>query len=235
MNKVFYSLTASVGKLSIESNSKHVGSVFSKIYFANTMIYGYMFVGMTVLLRMLVTELWLDETFYLSVFTVELIIIEVCLRGISYPLYMTRTAYGYFYQLQWISVISAVLNIILDFVLGKMYGVSGIMLATIISRSIIRGVDAYIVYSECLKKKVRNYYLTYFRYMFYIVILTIAAYIFGGFIRFNNILLEFVVRFLFITIMYLCISILVFRRSEEYRYYKGIFINGIQKRLKKDG
>lgn len=229
VNKVFYSLTSTVGKLSVESNSKHVESVFKKIYFVNTLIYGYMFVGMSTLLQKFVTEIWLDEIFHLPTYALELFIIEVCLRGISYPLYMTRTAYGKFYQLQWISALSAVLNIVLDFILGSRYGLAGIILATIVSRTITRGVDSYIVYKDCLKKRVQEYYFMHFTYLCYMAIIEFIIYRICLIVRLDNVVSEFVVEFFTITVIYWIVTIFVFRRTEEYKYYKQFIVKIIKK------
>lgn len=227
MNKVFNSLVASIGKLSIETNDEHVEETFKKIYFANTILFGYMFIGMAILLQFFVTDIWLDKTFYLPIYTVILLIVEVCLRGISYPMYMIKTAYGYFRQLQWVFVGSAVLNIILDFLLGKAMGLAGIFLATIMSRTITRAADVYIVYVLCFKKSMLDYYRMHTKYLGFIVTVAFFLYIVCGLFRNISAILLFVIDFFLISLFYFGVSYITFRNTIECKYYMRLLCERI--------
>ena len=87
---------------------------------------------MLILLREFVTQIWLDSEYDLPQVVIMLILFELFLRSIHYPLYMTRSAMGCFSEYKVVFAVAAVLNIALDYVLVRPMGIAGLYIATII-------------------------------------------------------------------------------------------------------
>ena len=77
---------------------------------------------------------------------IYLILIELFFRSIHYPVYTVRNAMGAFSQYKVIFAAAALLNLVMDFVFVKPFGISGLAAATILCRGITYLVDIYVVY-----------------------------------------------------------------------------------------
>ncbi len=227
MNKIFYSITASIGNLGVSKDSEtKTENVLFKMFFLNAAIYTYICVGMIILLQEFVTNIWLNNEFFLSNSIIIILIIELYLRSIHYPLYTTRTALGLFSQYKIFFLIAAILNIILDFVLVKPFGIAGLLFATIICRGITYMVDIYSVYKFGFKKNPLNYYKLLFKWFCFFSICYIISNLIIQRIFMGN-LVGFIIKILIISIVYLIIFIIFFGKTEDMNYFITLFKNKI--------
>ncbi|MBE5838867.1 lipopolysaccharide biosynthesis protein [Butyrivibrio sp.] len=151
LSKIYSPLTSTLGHLSVNQSKASIEKIFRKIYFFNSAVYGLFFCGLLLLIQQFVSEIWLNDQYFLSTLPVALLVIEVCIRGIHYPVFMARSAFGIFSEKRFVFVICAVLNIVLDFLLGSKLGISGIFMATIISRAIAYLTDVFVLYTYGFK------------------------------------------------------------------------------------
>lgn len=218
MNKVLGSITAIIGNLASGSDRKQTETVLKRLFFLNTAIYGYLCVGMMLLTKEFVTEIWLSDEYMLPTMLISLAIIELFLRSIHYPVYITRNALGLFSQHNWLFIVAALINIILDFLFVKPLGMSGLYIATIIGRSVTYLADIYVVYRVGLQKSP-------FRYLGMIAkwIIFLGCVMFVSYYVVTPILIRgtlgFVLRILTITVVYEIMFLLVYSRTEEWKYY----------------
>ena len=229
MNKVFGSITAILGNLAASNDRKQTETVLKRMFFINTAIYGYLCVGMMLLTREFVTEIWLSDDYALPVFLIALAITELFLRSIHYPLYITRNAMGFFSQYNWLFLVAALVNLILDFLLVKPLGMSGLYIATILGRGITYFADIYVVYHFGFKKSPAKYLTLILRW---IVFLAISVFISCQAIRLIPLtgILGFILRILMITIVYGGLFLLVYGRSKEWKYYLQLGKRFVNKR-----
>ncbi len=232
LNQAFSSLTASLGNLGVSANKKDVREVLKKIYFLNVLLYGYFFVGLVLLLRMFVVDIWVGANYELKWSTIILLVSELCLRGIHYPIYITRTAMGLFHQKKYIPPICAAVNIGLDFFLGQKFGISGIIFATIISRMITRATDVFVLYWEYFEIPIGVYYINYLKYLLFIISSTLISY--HGIYVANSlpVMSRFVVSICIVTVIYWGLAFVLFFRSNEFGYYYEMFCKRITRRYK---
>lgn len=218
MNKVFGSITAIIGNLAVGCDKDQTEGVLKKIFFLNTSIYGYLCVGMVLLTREFVTVIWLTDEYALPELLITLAIIELFFRSIHYPLYITRNAMGYFSQHNWLFLVAALMNLILDYILVKPLGMSGLYIATILCRGLTYFVDIYVVYHFGFKKSAINYLLLILKW---IVFLGISVFVSCQAIRLIpwKGIGGFVLRILMITLVYGAMFLLVYSKSEEWKYY----------------
>lgn len=218
MNKIFDAVTASVGNLVVSGQKNKTEGVLKKLFFLNTSLYGYFCLGMIVLLREFVMTIWLDAEYDLSQTVVTLVIIELFLRSIHYPVYMTRNAMGCFSEYKTLFAASAVLNIILDYILVKPLGISGLYIATIICRGITYLVDIWVVYHQQLQRSVWNYLRMLLIWVAFLLICGVTMIRVTSWMRTPGIS-GFILRVAVVTVIYWLLYVLTFSYSEEFKYY----------------
>lgn len=222
LNQAFSSLTASIGNLGVGAQKEEVRGILKKIYFLNIMLYGYFFVGLVLLLKMFVADIWVGTEYELPWMVIILLVTELCLRGIHYPVYITRTAMGLFHQKKYIPPMCAVINIGLDFLLGQKFGISGIVFATILSRIFTRAADIYVLYKEYFKISVSVYYVTYLKYLLFIVSSTILSYYGIQVVSSFSVVARFVLSIGIVTVIYWGLVFVIFFKSKEFDYFYKI-------------
>ncbi len=220
-NKVFDSITASIGNLVVTEDKAKAKDVLRKLFFINTSLYGYVCIGMMILLRQFVTGIWLSDEYELPQITVMVLVIELFLRSIHYTVYITRNAMGSFSEHKVLFACMAVLNIVLDFILVKPLGIVGIYIATIISRGITYLIDIWVVYKEKLQVSVWVHFSLVLKWSVFLgvcglVCSTIVSLISSGNIGF------FIVKVLIITFIYICFYLITFARTPEFQYFKAL-------------
>mgnify|MGYP004503268177 CR=1 FL=1 len=231
MNKIFDSVTASIGNLVATGEKSRSEEILKKLFFLNTSMYGYLCLGMLVLLREFVMTIWLDAEYDLPQIVVALFLTELFLRSIHFPLYMTRTAMGCFSEFKILFAVSAGLNIILDFVLVRPLGIAGLFIATIICRGITYLADIWVVYHMQLNKSIFNYLSMVAQWLIFLAVIGFlmekgAALIsvsgFGG----------FVLRGIVISAIYFIAYLLLFARCDEFRFYVKMLKKFIHRKVK---
>ena len=140
--------------------------------------------------------------------------------GMQNAVWTYKSTFGFFKQGQYLVILTAIINLILSFILGKELGLLGILIATALARLITNAwYDPYIVIKLGLHKSPMEYLK---KYLLYLVILTTSFLIISfisNYLTFNQhvnfgykLILCLIVPNLFI---YLC-----FKSSQEFRYFK---------------
>lgn len=218
-NQVFNALTSSIGHLGATSPKAKVEEVLQKLYFFNSLLYGYLFVGIVLLLRMLVVEIWVGPEYNLPFLTVFLLVLELVLRGIHYPVYIVRTAMGLFHQLKYIPPICAAINIGLDYVLGYRFGIAGIVIATIVARLITRTADIYVLYTYCFKQSCVKYYKRHIKMLCFVFLCSVISFAAIQIASSLSVVIKFVSDIVIISFIYWGVALLLFRKTDEFHFY----------------
>lgn len=224
------SLKASVGNLAALSSSEEQEIVFYRINFICFWATSLTASCLYVLLRPFVTDIWLGEAYDVSLFTIAVLIINYFIAVMVYPVESFRTANGLFVQGWYRPAIMAFLNIILDFFMGKRWGVAGIFLATTISRLLTQvWFDPYLVYKYVFKKKAWKYYKNYLLYM----LVTIMSCYSSGFMAQHmfaaNPYIGFILKSLVAVTIPNAIVIVLFGRTSEFLYIKRLLFRFIRR------
>lgn len=221
LNSVFESISASIGNLAVTVNQEKTEEVLKKLFFLNTWFYGYVCIGMSFLLKEFVMEIWLTKEYYLSDITINLVILEIFLRCVHYPVYSTRKALGAFSQYKVVFVIAAILNIFLDFILVRPMGIEGLVISTIICRGITYISDIYVLYHIIFKKSIVHYFDIYSKWLVLLAVIWKMIEIILKYILLNGIF-GFIIKVLLITCVYWCLSICILKNTDEFKFCTNI-------------
>ena len=220
MNNIFNSITASIGNLSVSEDIRKTEKALYRLFFANTALYCYICIALTLLMQEFVTQIWLDKEYYLSTVIVVVCIIELFYRSIHYPIYTVRNALGLFSQYKVLFAFLALLNILLDFLLIKPMGIVGLLLATIVCRGFTYVIDVYVVYKYGFHSSPVTYIKNILIWsVFYAVEYGILYFLLKNLALYG--LPGFFAKIILISILYLAGFLLVFRKQEEFQYFKG--------------
>ena len=230
MNRIFASVTAIVGNLAVSGNEQGTETVLKRMYFLNASFYSYICIGMILLIKEFVVNIWLDEQFLLTDITIILAISELYFRSLHYPLHTVQMAMGLFSQYRIMYLVAAVANIILDFLLEKDFGIAGLIVATILCRWIIFFTDIYVVYKYGFKKSVTSYAKEIIKWLCFVVVAVLICKPLISLIK-STTIIAFIVKVVLISIVYLVLYIAVFFRKDEFKYFYNL-INKIFRRKK---
>ena len=229
MNKIFYSVTASIGNLAVTGTPKQMENIVKKMFFLNTAVYGYLCLGTVLLVKQFVTEIWLTPQYTLSQTVILIMVVELFLRSIHYPLYTTRTAMGCFSQYRiWFAIMAGV-NILLDFWWIKPFGIAGLFAATLLCRAVTYWIDLWVVYHQQWKISVWNYLTPLAIWGIFLVVtggimtwlLQMIPY--GGYLGFG-------IKIGIVSVLYPILVYLCFGRTEEFAYYKHMVYKFLPKK-----
>jgi O-antigen/teichoic acid export membrane protein len=229
LNQVVGSIVATLGNLVLEHDKEHEFQTFKNIYFANTIIYGMLACVLTNALGFFVTKIWLDDEFYLPLYIIWLIVFEWCLKGLHYPVFMFRSAYGFFYQLKLVPFWAAIGNLIMDYYFVKLWGLAGIYLATIFARMTVRSADVYVLFNKGFQKNASTYYCMHFLHI--IIVVFVAVISSQLLVMFENSLAISVFITIFSPVVYFSVIYLGFRNRDEFSFIKNNVMDRIKKRI----
>lgn len=234
-SQLFNSLTASVGNLNaIETPEKKYG-FFKSLNLFNFWIFGWGSIGIAFVSGDIVKLCFGDA--YVLGFSIPLILaVNFYIVGMQNAVYAYKNTMGLFRYGQYLLLLTAAINLILDVVLGKILGIFGIYLATTIARVLTNAwYEPYAVYKYGLKK---NPFIYLKKYMEYIVVLLIA----GGISGFLCYLCDFhtainvVLKFLICSVVPNGIFYICYHKTDEGRYLLEAarrFCGAVIKRIKR--
>lgn len=237
IGQIFTSVTASVGNLLLEENDENTFNVYKRILFLNAALCNFICISVYVCIDPLIT-LWLGNEFILSNAVVAIIVINFYIQGMKRTCIIFKSAGGIFYEDRFVPLIESIINLVVSIALVYVWGVSGIIMGTIVS-SLIHWLYDFpkFVYGIVLKKSIKQYVIDYLPYFFVFTITIICTKIISNFIIINNILLLFFINVVLCILLPNLLFILIFHKTNEYIYWKDFTIekiNNIKKRIIKD-
>lgn len=160
-NQVMNSIVASVGNLNASSTDERKEKVFYEMLYISTWFYGFTAVGLCIFMTPLI-KIWFGDSYVIGFDAVIAACIYFYVSNMHYPCYTYRTTAGLFVFGKYVPLISAFLNIILDIIMGSLWGLSGILWASIISRILTYElIDPILVYKRVFHKNALKYFAVY--------------------------------------------------------------------------
>lgn len=228
-NIIFNALTASVGNLIAKSKKDKQFQIFKTINMVCNIMFGFCTVGLLILFNDFITMAF-GPDYILSNDVVLVIVLYFYMKGILNSIWIYRETTGLFRHTQYVFIIAAILNIIFSILLGKVWGLFGILFATILARLITNmWYEPYMLYKIHFKQKVSKYFITNIKNFIITMIIFVICLIITGYINIINVgtfILKGIICFIISSIIYF----LCYRKTDEFSYLK---INIIDKMIKK--
>ena len=158
---LFSSITASIGNLVVTGNKESRYKVFRTMQMVSFWVSGTISICIYILANDFVV-LWLGEKYILPSATVFAMALSFFFSCSMQPLWSFREATGLYRKTKYIMLLAAIENLILSWILGKIYGLSGIILATVIARvTTYFWYEPYLLFRECFGVSETKYFIDY--------------------------------------------------------------------------
>lgn len=162
---IFTSITASIGNLNASGNETKKYEVFTIINFCSAIVFGFISICLMILFNDFI-QVWIGKEFMMNMPIIVAIVLNFYLVGRLNPISTYRDTLGMFRKTRYIFMITAVINIILSVILGKLIGLFGIIIATAIARIITnRWYEPLVLYKDYFKINILNYWKSNFYYV----------------------------------------------------------------------
>jgi hypothetical protein len=213
VNTVFYSLTASIGNLIVNSDEKKRYEVYQTMQAISMMLS----IFTTTCLLLLLSDfiyIWLGEDFILEKLVILAVVVNFYFSVILLPIWVFREATGLYRKTRFIMLATAVVNIVASIVMGKLFGLAGIIFATSFARLVTYfWYEPKLLFKEYFGKSCRLFFASFIKN----IILTIATisvcYVATSWINVNSWRL-LILKSVMVGIISLFLVVLVYGKSE---------------------
>lgn len=228
---IFSSVSASVGNLIAEGNIEKQSNIFSNMVFISFWICGVCSLCSYNLFNDFI-NLWVGAEYILNLPIVLVIVINFYIMGMLNPIWTFRDTSGLFRDTKWVSLCLAVLNLVLSILMGKLYGLFGILLATSLSRLVTTyWYTPFMLYKKKFHQSSKKYFIKQILYIFCLIITYILILPINNIFVVNNYFDFFVKAFIEFILINIVFLVLFFKTSDfkaiYNRFFKKIFKKSI--------
>lgn len=228
LTQIFNGITASVGNMNAKLNNESKEVWFERINFLNFWLYGLCAICITILINDVIL-IWLGDGYLLPFPVIVIMAINFYTVGMQSSIWMYKNTMGLFKYGRFLLLLTAIINLVLSFILGEVWGLFGVLLATFISRLLTNlWYDPYAVYKYGFHKNIKLYLKTYFLYLIVIVLSYLMCYQVSSFITCTGLLtliLKIIVTFITINLLF----VVFFIRNKDFQFYKSFIFQMLSK------
>lgn len=157
---VFAALTSSIGNVIVVEESERRYEIFKAVQSMSLVFCGIITSVFYIMANDLVF-IWLGSEYTISTTAIIALTLNTYLSCSLLPLLIYRDATGLYMKTKYVMLLGAVLNIVLAIIMGNLWGLTGILFASAVSRvGTYFWYEPKILFKECFKKKVKGYYLS---------------------------------------------------------------------------
>lgn len=230
LNMIFNNLKAGVGnKVAMDDSGDDAYKLFRTMELFNY----WLVLGSSIAIFVLSApfmELCYGSEYVLSDIVVFAIVLNFYVNNIRQTMWAYREATGIFKQTQYITMVTATLNVVLSIIFGNLWGLFGIIIATVLAKLLFAWWrEPQILFGVCFHRNPISYYTTYIIRLLYGVLL-------GGIVHFVcrhlpafNVLTTLILNTIVAAVLTLAGLLLYSFRQEEFKYLKGYFLKGLKK------
>lgn len=217
VNIIFNSVISSFGNLIATESEERQYQLFKVYRFFAIWVYGFSAVGFFMLLTPLV-ELYAGKDWILPATVITWYLIDYFFKGERVVLSNFKTAAGVFEQDKYLTLIQGGVNLVISLALVTRIGMAGVYIGTVISGLIANITKPVIIYRACFHRSAESYFKESVKYLAVIGV-TLAILIPLQRALMPQVTIPgFVMMMIIITAVFNGIFLLVFGRSDEFKY-----------------
>ncbi len=218
VNIIFNSVISSFGNLIATESKEKQYSMFKVYRFFASWIYGFSCVGFMVLLTPLI-RIWLGDKWILTSAAVYCILIDYYFKGDRIVLSNYKTAAGVFEPDKYLALIQGAVNLVISIALVQTpLGITGVYIGTIVSGLIANITKPVIIYGTCFDKSAGVYFIDTAKYLASMLAVLFTCSFIGEKVLVNLNIFTFLLMTVIITVIFNGVYLLLYGRSEEFRY-----------------
>lgn len=225
---VFTSMQASIGNIIATTDEEGQYKTFQRL---NFLAYWLAFVTSICLLYL--TEpfivIWLGKDFIIDRAVFILLIVNYYIFVNRSPISVTNSSAGLFEPTKFSPIVESIINLVVSIILVNVCGLSGIYIGTLASSFVPVIWLTFSVYKYLFKRSSKSYFITYFLRIALFAITSGALYFLFTLITISNPYLLILVRLIICLTLPNVLLLLIYRRSDEYKYFANILIGFLNK------
>lgn len=227
--QVVSSLTASVGNLLTEKNQKKSYQIYKKINMLDSFLTAIGICGFLSVINDFIT-IWIGSEYILNVYITISFAIYIYSDSIRRTMTLFKDSAGICKEDKNTYIVMALINLITSIILCKKIGISGVIIGTAISYIylILYSYPKY-VFKPLFNKESKFYYEENLKYVIFIFVSAILSFLIGYKLQFTNLIVAILFKGLFSVGITCLIFTLFFYRSNEFKYFKDIFLKMLKK------
>jgi glycosyltransferase family protein len=215
---IFSALTSSLGNLIVTSNEKKQFSVFKISMFVSNYLGLVLSIGFMLLCQDFIV-LWLGKDCLLDNFLVISLSLNLFYSSINQPIWTYREASGLYQKTKYIMLITAITNIILSIIFAYIWGISGVILATFVSKlCVCFWYEPIILFKDYFKMRPTYFFINCLKEFLLLCLLSLLSYFSIKYINISGWIgwfLKAIIVVSIITIIYLGIN----WKTSEFQYF----------------
>lgn len=217
---IFTSLKAGLGNLiaSDDRGRKEKLFLFNTLEMVNFWVIGFCSICFICLFSDFI-RIFFGPKYVLRVSVVIMAVLNFYTNNIRQTMWAFRETTGLFHETRYITVVTAVLNLVLSLPMGHFFGMEGILAATVIARMLYGWwKEPLILFGRYFKENARAYYITYTKRVCLCIAACLVTYKVCNLFFAGNIYLHFITSIIVCCIIPNAIFLICFRRTAEFRY-----------------
>lgn len=218
---VFNNLKASIGNMLADKDveEKKKWFLFRNMELANFWLVAFCSIAFIILSSDFIT-ICFGKSYELSIGVVVLISLNFYTSNIRQTIWVFRETTGLFHQARYISLVTAVVNLILSVIMGYFWGMCGIILATVIARMAYAWwKEPQILFKEYFHISPMSYYGKYIKRLLLCVISCCLTYFVCSLVPVKNIYIGLIIKSGICCLLPNIIWVVVYYKTEEFRYF----------------
>lgn len=234
LSQIFYSIVSSVGNLLVNEDEKKSYEVYEKLTLFNFWIYALCSVGLFAVLQPFITW-WIGDKYLLPIYAVIWLAIYFYVQGMRKTINLFKEAAGIFYEDRRIPVLESIINLVCAIICVHLFGIAGVFMAGVIS-SLLLFLYSYpkYVYTRLFKKKYMDFIFEQLKLFIIMCAMLGATYGLISLINIGNPLLQFFVNGIIVLIVVNLIFWILFRKTDEYNYFKWLLSSFLRREKKSE-
>ena len=221
--QIINSTTASVGNLMLLKDENKKFEIFKKIRFLNFLISTFTSICILNIVQPFIV-IWVGKKYLLSI-EVVIVIVFNYFQSLQRQTYSTfKNSSGIWTEDKYVPLIESVLNIVFSIIFLKLFGLIGVFLGTFVS-GLALWCYSYpkFVYKNLFNKSYVDYARETLGYVLLFVVLATGTYCISNIFIFDNIWYQLMINIIISLIFPNIILVLIFRKSDEFKYFYNLF------------
>lgn len=234
LSQIFYSIVSSVGNLLVNEDEEKSYVVYEKLTLFNFWIYALCSVGLFAVLQPFITW-WIGDKYLLPIYAVIWLAIYFYVQGMRKTINLFKEAAGIFYEDRRIPILESIINLVCAIICVNFFGIAGVFMAGVVS-SLLLFLYSYpkYVYTKLFKKKYMDFIFEQLKLFVIMIVMLGATYGLISLVSVGNPLLQFFVNGIIVLIVVNLIFWILFRKTDEYNYFKWLLSSFLRREKKSE-
>ncbi|OAS17207.1 lipopolysaccharide biosynthesis protein [Paenibacillus oryzisoli] len=221
INQIFNNIYHSIGNLVAKESKEKIYRVYRVTMFLNFWLYSLFAIVLFIMIEPFIS-LWIGPKFLMDKLVLIVLVVTFYERGMRNSISTVKTTAGIFHEDRFVPLCQAGVNLVFSIILVQYIGIAGVFIGTLISAMVVPfWTTPYFVYKKVFHKSIFRYFSRYFYYG----AVGVGTCLITSYIA-NLVVAESIFSLGLKALLCLCIPnliyILLFHRSDEYKYLLGI-------------